>query len=277
MTDADTAAAARSPAARGAPAKLVPPKWPPERASSLLRSRSRCLTPQRGTPHFSRQRRPDAKQAGPDSPVPIGGPCVLLPPSSSLLRARSSARSYAAQGSAERVVLLDDDGGPTGTMLKSEVHGPRTPLHQAFSTWGFDTSGRVLLTRRATTKTAWPGVWTNTCCGHPAPGESLIAAVTRRLDTELGMAPVSLTTVLPDFRYRATDASGVVENEICPVLFVELDGDPAPLASEVAGTQWVDPERVVQLAQDLPFMLSPWAVLQIAELTSSGRLGPSAG
>ena len=202
---------------------------------------------------------------------------MFPPPCSSVPEPDVGAGSAAAQGSAERVVLLDDDGRPTGTMLKSDVHGPQTPLHYAFSTYGFDRSGRVLLTRRATTKTAWPGVWTNTCCGHPAPGESLNAAVTRRLDTELGMAPVSVTMVLPDFRYRATDPSGVVENEICPVLFVELDGDPVPLASEVTQTQWVDPEHLVHLANDLPFLISPWAVLQIVELTATGRLGLSYG
>lgn len=174
--------------------------------------------------------------------------------------------------SEERVVLLDDDGTPTGTMLKSQVHGPQTPLHYAFSTYGFDRSGRLLLTRRATTKTAWPGVWTNTCCGHPAPGESLEHAVARRLDTELGLTPVSVTMVLPEFRYRAVDASGTVENEICPVLFVELDGEPAPRADEVAETQWVSVEHLLGVATELPFLLSPWSVLQIAELRASGRL-----
>ena len=173
------------------------------------------------------------------------------------------------------MVLLGADGRPTGTMLKSDVHGPHTPLHSAFSTYGFNRSGQVLLTRRAITKTTWPGVWTNTCCGHPAPGESLGAAITRRLDTELGMAPDAVRMVLPDFRYRAVDASGVVENEVCPVLFVELAGDPAPLATEVAETQWIDPQPLVHLATDLLFLLSPWAVLQIAELTSSGRFEPA--
>ena len=181
----------------------------------------------------------------------------------------------AGPGGAERVVLLDPDGRPTGTMLKSDVHGTQTPLHAAFSTYGFNRSGQVLLTRRAMTKTTWPGVWTNTCCGHPAPGEPLDEAVVRRLDTELGMAPAAVTVVLPEFRYRAVDPSGIVENEICPVLFVELDGDPAPLASEVAETRWVDPQRLVDLATDLPFLLSPWAVLQVNELAARGHLGPA--
>ncbi len=43
------------------------------------------------------------------------------------------------------------------------------------------------------------------------------AAIRRRLDDELGMEVGDLECVLPDFAYRATDASGIVENEVCPV------------------------------------------------------------
>ncbi len=70
------------------------------------------------------------------------------------------------------VVLLDEHGPalrhrtPTGTCT-----APATPRHLAFSCYLFDEQGRVLLTRRALTKATWPGVWTNSCCGHPRPGE----------------------------------------------------------------------------------------------------------
>ena len=77
----------------------------------------------------------------------------------------------------DEVVLLDEAGSPIGRALKSAAHGPDTALHLAFSCHVVNALGEVLVTRRALTKQAWPGVWTNSFCGHPAPGESLDDAV----------------------------------------------------------------------------------------------------
>ncbi|WP_198401422.1 isopentenyl-diphosphate Delta-isomerase [Acidipropionibacterium acidipropionici] len=114
----------------------------------------------------------------------------------------------------EEVVLLNEAGVPIGTALKHEVHHRQTPLHLAFSCHVIDAAGRLLVTRRALGKQAWPGVWTNSFCGHPAPGEEMADAVRRRARQELSIELDDLALVLPDFRYRALDASGIVENEI---------------------------------------------------------------
>ncbi len=149
-------------------------------------------------------------------------------------------------------------------------------MHLAFSLYVFNEAGEVLLTRRALTKTTWPGVWTNTCCGHPRPGEDMSAAIARRLDHELGMEITDLECVLPDFGYRATDASGLVENEFCPVFRARVRIDPEsshpndpPLANpdEVLDWKWWKWNDVIEAARLTPFVFSPWSVQQMAQLS----------
>ncbi len=164
------------------------------------------------------------------------------------------------------VVLLDENHRPIGQLPKSQVHHAATPLHLAFSCYLFDDAGRVLMTRRAVSKKTWPGVWTNTCCGHPLPGESLVAAVGRRLAEELGLQLSDPEVVLPDFSYRAVAPDGVVENEFCPVLVARAEGEPHPDPTEVMQFHWAPWPDVVTLATITPWTLSPWSALQIPQL-----------
>lgn len=172
----------------------------------------------------------------------------------------------ARDASEELVVLLDDRREPIGTAPKATVHTDATPLHLAFSCHLVDDRGRMLVTRRALGKRAWPGVWTNSCCGHPAPGESLEDAVHRRLEQELGTAAEGLELVLPDFAYRSVDAGGIVENEVCPVFVARIAGSLSPEPSEVAEWRWVEPEQLLAGIRATPWAFSPWLVLQAEEL-----------
>lgn len=169
----------------------------------------------------------------------------------------------------ELIVLLDEARRPIGTAPKLASHHRDTPLHAAFSSYVFDRSGRFLLTRRALTKKTWPGVWTNSCCGHPAPGEEPVAAVRRRLRDELGLVVRldAIVSLLPDFRYRA-ELDGIVENEICPVFGVRVDAEPVPNVNEVEEYRWLDwPGFTANaLAGRAEIGLSPWALLQLAQL-----------
>ncbi|MDQ1576184.1 MAG: isopentenyl-diphosphate Delta-isomerase [Microbacteriaceae bacterium] len=167
---------------------------------------------------------------------------------------------------AESVVLLADDGSPVGLADKATVHSADTPLHLAFSCHVFDGEGRILVTRRALAKLTWPGVWTNSFCGHPGPGESIEDAVIRRASDELGIRLENLALVLPDFRYRAVDPSGIVENEVCPVFTATTTSEVAPVASEVAECQWVEPRALLAAVDATPWAFSPWLTLQLPQL-----------
>ena len=164
------------------------------------------------------------------------------------------------------VILLDNDGNPTGTAAKATVHGTDTALHLAFSCYVFNPAGEVLITRRALSKKTWPGVWTNSFCGHPAPAETLTDAVSRRAGFELGLEVTGIDLALPLFRYRATDSSGIVENEVCPVYLAQATGDPVPNPDEVMEFTWAEPEALRRSVLASPFAFSPWMVLQMSEL-----------
>jgi isopentenyl-diphosphate delta-isomerase len=168
----------------------------------------------------------------------------------------------------EHVILLDESGCQVGIADKATVHHADTPLHLAFSCYVFDSRGRLLLTQRAWTKKTWPGVWTNSCCGHPAPGESIADSVHRRLEQELGVRATSLDLVLPRFRYRAEMDSGVVENEMCPVFRAHTDDQPAVNPDEVAATRWIAWADLAGGVANGRLALSPWCQLQIAELAA---------
>jgi len=170
----------------------------------------------------------------------------------------------------ELVVLVDESGAAIGTAEKATVHTRSTALHRAFSCHVFSTDGRVLLTRRALGKLTWPGVWTNSFCGHPGPDEPPEMAIRRRAERELGLALGELEVVLPDFRYRAVDASGIVENELCPVFRTTVDVDPDPATDEVAEWAWIHPHDLRTAVEAAPFAFSPWLELQLAQWPAFG-------
>ncbi|MFO6452233.1 MULTISPECIES: isopentenyl-diphosphate Delta-isomerase [unclassified Aeromicrobium] len=168
------------------------------------------------------------------------------------------------------VVLLDDDHRPIGTAPRHGVHGTDTPLHLAFSCYLVDGEGRVLLTRRALGKRSWPGVWTNSFCGHPRPGEDVVDAVSRHGRGELGLEPEAIRPVLPDFAYRAVDASGVVENEVCPVFVARATAAVKPHPDEVEEHRWVHVSDLRETVRVAPWALSPWLVEQAAAIEEAG-------
>lgn len=164
------------------------------------------------------------------------------------------------------VVLLDDEGNEIGTAPKFGVHTADTALHLAFSCHVLNDDGDVLITRRALSKKTWPGVWTNSFCGHPRPSEPVTSGVHRHAAHELGLTVTAVDLVLPDFRYRAVDAGGTVENEICPVYLARAADEPTPNPDEVMDHRWVRPADLGAAIRATPWAFSPWLVLQAEQL-----------
>lgn len=175
----------------------------------------------------------------------------------------------------ELVVLLDEDGNAVGTADKTVVHHAGTPLHLAFSCYLFDGAGNVLVTQRALHKRTFPGVWTNSCCGHPAPGEALDDAVRRRVEQELGTTVSDLRLVLPRFRYRA-EQDGVVEHEMCPVFVGATEGDVHPDPDEVGATRWEPWAEFRRGVLDGSRPVSVWCREQVAQLPADPAEAPAA-
>jgi isopentenyl-diphosphate Delta-isomerase len=166
----------------------------------------------------------------------------------------------------EQVVLLDEAGRSIGVAAKASVHHSDTPLHLAFSCYVFDGSGALLVTQRASDKPTWPGVWTNSFCGHPAPGENIAEAVRRRAEQELGIVIDDVRLALPTFRYRAVMPDGVVENEMCPVFVATTANDVRPDPAEVEAYVWVDWPEFRRSVLDGSRDVSPWCVEQVQAL-----------
>ncbi|MFF4824737.1 isopentenyl-diphosphate Delta-isomerase [Streptomyces sp. NPDC001312] len=160
----------------------------------------------------------------------------------------ATAKHSSSNGAADAILLelVDEDGVTIGTAEKLSAHQPPGRLHRAFSVFLFDKRGRLLLQQRALGKYHSPGVWSNSCCGHPYPGESPMAAAARRTYEELGISP-SLLAEAGTVRYHHPDPdSGLVEQEYNH-LFVGLVQSPLrPDPEEVGATAFVTPAELAE-------------------------------
>lgn len=166
----------------------------------------------------------------------------------------------------EKIVLLSEALEPIGEAPKLASHHENTPLHLAFSCYIFNEVGEFLLTQRALSKKVWPGVWTNSVCGHPAPGESMTDAIKRRLKDELGMGAKDFELILPDYRYKTPPFKGIVENEFCPVYVAKAVSDPQPNPEEVEAYEWVTWSKLEAMVQQDPEKYSYWFKDQLKQL-----------
>jgi isopentenyl-diphosphate delta-isomerase len=156
---------------------------------------------------------------------------------------------------AERVILVDPHDEAIGTAEKLEAHVTGA-LHRAFSVFILNHRGEILMQRRAAGKYHGAGLWSNSCCGHPRPGEEITAAATRRLNEEMGFT-CGLRRLF-SFTYRAEMEDGLWEHEIDHVLIGHHDAEPRPDPAEVAEWRWIDPDSLRLEMQREPENFTPW-------------------
>ena len=169
----------------------------------------------------------------------------------------------------EQIVFVDQSGKPTGEVgPKLASHTANTRLHLAFSCYIFRGSDKAfLLTQRALSKKVWPGVWTNSVCGHPAPGESIEAAIRRRAKDELGLTKLeNITCILPSYTYTTPPFNGIIENEFCPVFIAHSNQEPQPNPNEVEAYKWLAWKDYERMLQDQAQVMSYWAKDQYKQL-----------
>jgi len=160
----------------------------------------------------------------------------------------------------EHVILVDEHDNEVGTMEKLEAH-QKGVLHRAFSVLLFNTKGEVLLQKRAKSKYHSGGLWTNTCCSHPLPGESTRDATRRKLNQEMGI------DLQPEFVYKfiynASLDKDLTEHELDHVFIGTYDGDPIINTDEVEDWKYID---VAALRMDMkknPGHYTAWFTLMM--------------
>ncbi|MFI9722614.1 isopentenyl-diphosphate Delta-isomerase [Streptomyces sp. NPDC052396] len=193
---------------------------------------------------------------------------------------RSTESSTApAADNAEPIMLelVDENGRTIGTAEKFSAHLAPGRLHRAFSVFLFDEAGRLLLQRRALGKYHSPGVWSNTCCGHPYPGEQPFVAAVRRTGEELGVAPALLREA-GTVRYNHPDpVSGLVEQEYNHLFVGIVRAGLNPDPEEVEETAFVTPAHLDELRAKMPFSAWFMTVLDTARPAIREVIGASAG
>jgi isopentenyl-diphosphate delta-isomerase type 1 len=207
---------------------------------------------------------------------PVGAVMAPLAALDSARAARAGTATWKGRAlpTEERVILVDEDDRELGTREKLDAHR-RPALHRAFSVFVLNQRGELLLQRRAAGKYHSPGLWTNSACGHPRPGEATAAAARRRLREEMGldceMHPVGR------FIYRAELGSGLTEHELDHVFVARCGGDPLPDPDEVGDWRWVTLAELRDWLRREPESFTAWFRPALAQVQAAEPLAGEVG
>ena len=164
----------------------------------------------------------------------------------------------------DKLVLVDANDQQIGVAEKMECHVGDGLLHRAFSVFVYGPDRRILLQQRSAAKPLWPMYWSNTCCGHPLPGEQVEHAARRRTHEEFGID--CRVRFLYKFRYQARYSEHHSEHELCHVFESDYSGDLNPDPAEIAAWRWVTAEALTREIESYPERFSPWMKLEWAEI-----------
>jgi isopentenyl-diphosphate delta-isomerase len=164
----------------------------------------------------------------------------------------------------EALILVNDADEEIGTGEKLDIHR-KGQLHRAFSVFVLDSQDRVLLQRRAGGKYHSGGLWSNTCCGHPRPGEETRIAAERRLREEMGIE--CQLTETGAFTYRVELDRGLIEHEIDHVFSGEFSGSPSPNPDEVSDWKWISLRDLESWMEREPDQFTRWFPFALKNLS----------
>jgi len=154
-----------------------------------------------------------------------------------------------------KVILVDETDREIGTLDKMQAHRDGS-LHRAFSVFIFNKAGEMMLQRRALNKYHSPGLWSNTCCSHPGPGEKTADAAHRRLLEEMGFdCPLKSQG---SFIYKVQFENGLHEHELDHVFTGVFEGVPQINRQEVYTWKWADPDDIREQLAAHPEQFTYW-------------------
>lgn len=161
------------------------------------------------------------------------------------------------------VILVDEQDNPLGVMEKMEAHR-QARLHRAFSVFIFNRAGALLLQQRAAGKYHSAGLWTNTCCSHPMPGEAVETAALRRLQEEMGFS-TALEKAFA-FQYIAGFDNGLTEHEYDHVFTGVYEGAIHPDRDEVSDYRYVPMDALRDWVHRSPGDFTEWFKIALPRL-----------
>ncbi len=155
----------------------------------------------------------------------------------------------------EYVILVDEHDNDIGVMEKMQAH-EKGLLHRAFSIFIFNSHQQLLLQQRAISKYHSGGLWTNTCCSHPRPNETIKDAANRRLFEEMGMT--CELTIKTNFIYKTPFENGLIEHELDYVLIGNSNSNPIINTTEVENFKWLSIDDIKKDVELNPHSYTSW-------------------